>query len=120
MSVIDTYLAATTPENRAALQHVRELVHARVPDVEEVMSYGMPGFRQKSTGKVVLGFAVNKKLSVYPHSGQVLDAMTSNLEPYRSALSALQFTPDNPLPDELINELLDVRVKEIADGYGQK
>jgi len=121
MSVIDDYLAQTTPENRAVLQHIRELTHEQIGNLEEVMSYGMPGFRYTPKGKIVLGFAVNKhSMSIYPHSGQTLDHMSSDITPYRSALSALQFTPEKQLPDELVREFLQVRLQEILDGYGGK
>lgn len=122
MSVIDKYLQTTNEQNREALEHVRSLVHETFPGaIEEVMSYNMPGFRYIPEGKIVLGFAINKKsLAIYPHSGSALDAMKSDISPYRSALSALQFTPEQPLPDELIKELLAVRIREIHEGYGKQ
>lgn len=119
MSVIDDFLSHTTVENRAALEHIRQLVHEHVGEVDEVMSYGMPGFRMRSSGKIVLGFNINKQtLALYPHSGQALQNMKNNISPWRTALSALNFTPAHPIPDEIIKELLDIRMQEIRDGYG--
>jgi uncharacterized protein YdhG (YjbR/CyaY superfamily) len=121
MNPIETYMTNTSDENKKALRHIRELVHKEVSDVDEVLSYGMPGFRMKSTGKVVLGFAINKhSLAVYPHSGRVLDHMMSDISKWRTSLSALNFTPADPIPDTILKELLAVRVQEIIDGYGQK
>jgi uncharacterized protein YdhG (YjbR/CyaY superfamily) len=121
MNVIDEYMSQTSDENKRVLQHIRKLVHAQVPDVEECLSYGMPGFRMRSTGKIVLGFAINKKsLSIYPHSGQVLSTMKSDVSPWQSAKSALQFSATHPIPDDIIKEFLAVRVQEILDGYGTK
>jgi len=42
----------------------------------------------------------------------------NNISPWRTALSALNFTPAHPIPDEIIKELLDIRMQEIRDGYG--
>ena len=120
-TAIDEYLQSATKENYELLQHIRQLVHQQVADLEEVISYGMPGFRQKTSGKIVIGFAINKRsLSVYPHSGSTLDNMKSDLAPFRSALSALQFSPEKPLPDTIIKELITVRLQEIKNGYGKK
>jgi len=121
MNVIDEYLAPLTPEKRALLEHIRALVHETVPDIEECMSYGMPSFRYKPLGKVVLGFAATKKgAGVYPHSGSTLRNIKSDLSPYQSAPSALQTTAELPIPDEIIKELLSVRLQEILDNYGTK
>lgn len=121
MNVVDEYMSQTSDENKQALQHIRRLVHATVPDVEECLSYGMPGFRMKSTGKIVLGFAINKRtLSIYPHSGQVLSTMKSDVSEWQSSKSALQFTPTHPIPDAIIKEFLAVRVQEIHNTYPTK
>ncbi len=121
MSVIDTYLKDTSEDNRRILEHIRLLVHETFPDqIEEVVSYGMPGFRYIPEGKIVLGFAINKRsLAVYPHSGSAIDALQSDVSSYRSAPSALQFTPENQIPDTIIKELLAVRLQEILNGYGK-
>ena len=52
MTVIDTYLEHAAPDKRAAVEHIRALAHATTPDLEECMSYGMPGFRHVPTGKL--------------------------------------------------------------------
>lgn len=115
------YLEHATPDKRAMVEHIRALARTTIPDLEECLSYGMPGFRHAPTGKVVLGIAVNKKtIGVYPHSGSVLDAMTSDTSKYRTTLSALNFTPGELLPDDLLKELMQVRLIEILEGYGTK
>lgn len=119
MTVIDTYLEHATPDKRAMVEHIRALAHTTIPDLEECLSYGMPGFRHVPTGKVVLGIAVNKKtIGVYPHSGSVLDKMTADISKYRTTLSALNFTSGEPLPDAVLKELLQVRLLEVLEGYG--
>lgn len=119
MSVIDDFLSNTDDETKNTLEHIRKLVHEYVGDVDEVMSYGMPGFRTRVDKKIVLGFNINKHtLALYPHSGQTLKNMKSDISPWRTALSALNFTPSHPIPDKIIKELLDVRMQEIRDGYG--
>jgi uncharacterized protein YdeI (YjbR/CyaY-like superfamily) len=41
---IDAYIAKSAPFARPILEHLRELVHAGCPDVEETIKWGMPSF----------------------------------------------------------------------------
>ncbi len=55
---VDAYLVNLPPNQRAALQDLRALIAARLPDHIECMSYAMPGFRQPGPkGKMVAGYA---------------------------------------------------------------
>ena len=49
---IDAYIAKAQPFARPILEHVRERVHAVVPDVEETMKWSMPAYTLG--GKIVL------------------------------------------------------------------
>lgn len=51
-SRVDAYIAKAQPFARPILDHVRERVHAVLPDVEEAIKWGMPAFM--SAGKIVL------------------------------------------------------------------
>jgi uncharacterized protein YdeI (YjbR/CyaY-like superfamily) len=55
---IDTYIARAAPFARPILEHVRERVHAVVPDIEEAMKWSMPAYVRG--GKIVLGTAAFK------------------------------------------------------------
>lgn len=52
---IDAYIARAQPFARPILEHVRERVHAVVPDVEEAMKWSHPTYCRG--GKIVLGTA---------------------------------------------------------------
>jgi uncharacterized protein YdhG (YjbR/CyaY superfamily) len=56
---IDEYLAKVPDDQRAALERVRREVQRLVPDAEEMISYGMPGFSLH--GRSLLWFAGWKK-----------------------------------------------------------
>jgi uncharacterized protein YdeI (YjbR/CyaY-like superfamily) len=49
---VDAYVAKAPPFARPILEHVRERVHAVVPDVEEAMKWSAPGFTLD--GKILL------------------------------------------------------------------
>jgi uncharacterized protein YdhG (YjbR/CyaY superfamily) len=117
---VDAYLAALPPDQRKALTGLRARLKSLLPDHLETMSYAMPGFRQPGPrGKMVVGYAAfAKHLGLYPHSGAVIPKI--DCTPFRTSKSGVLFTPDRPLPDHLLRQIIDLRLAEIAAGYGRK
>lgn len=108
---IDEYLGALDEPKRTTLGKLRETIVAIVPDAEQGMSYGMPAF--KLDGKTIAGFAAFKKhLSYLPHSGSVIGQLAEETKGYSQTKGSLQFAVDEPLPEELVKKLLDVRMAE--------
>ena len=105
---IDSYLAELDATKRATLQAVRERIRAEIPLAEECISYGMPAFRLD--GKVLAGFGAFKNhLSYFPHSGKVLPVLADQLAGFDWSTGTLRFAVDQPLPAELVTELVRVR-----------
>jgi uncharacterized protein YdhG (YjbR/CyaY superfamily) len=108
MSEVDDYLAALSDEQRVALQHLRETIRSIIPDAQEVMSYGMPGFR--IDGEVVAGYAAFRHhLSYFPHSGSVLAECIDDVASYKQTKSSLHFSAAQPLPTALVRNLIRAR-----------
>ena len=117
---VDSYIAALPPDQREALTALRTRLRTLLPDHIETMSYAMPGFRQPGPkGKMVAGYAAfARHLGLYPHSGSVIPRI--DCSPFRTSKSGVLFTPDRPLPDTLLREIIETRQAEIAAGYGRK
>jgi uncharacterized protein YdhG (YjbR/CyaY superfamily) len=117
---VDAYIAALPPDQRDALIALRARLRALLRDHLEVMSYAMPGFRQPGPrGKMVVGYAAfAKHLGLYPHSGSVIPQI--DCAPFKTSKSGVLFTPDRPLPDALLKQIIDTRQAELAAGYGRK
>ncbi|MFO1202924.1 MAG: DUF1801 domain-containing protein [Tabrizicola sp.] len=117
---VDAYIAALPADQRDALAALRARLKALLPDHLEVMSYAMPGFRQPGPkGKMVAGYAAfAKHLGLYPHSGSVIPQI--DCTPFKTSKSGVLFTPDRPLPDALLRQIIETRQAEIAAGYGRK
>ncbi|MFH1462848.1 MAG: DUF1801 domain-containing protein [Pseudomonadota bacterium] len=106
------YLAALEPEPRTALEALRTLILAAVPEAEEGWSYGVPAFRLQ--GKPIAGFAAcTGHLSYYPMSGRVVAAFAAALEGFSTSSGTIRFTPEAPLPPELVRKLLKARIAEL-------
>ena len=117
---VDIYLAALPPDQRAALTTLRARLKTLLPDHVECLSYAMPGFRQPGPkGKMVIGYAAfTRHLGLYPHSGTVIPQI--DCTPFKTSKSGVLFTPERPLPDELLDRIIRIRQAEIAAGYGHK
>jgi hypothetical protein len=55
---VDAYIARAQPFARPILQHVRERVHALVPEIEEALKWGFPNFML--SGKILANMAAFK------------------------------------------------------------
>ena len=119
-SEVDAYIATLPHGQRAALSTLRARLKALLPDHLEVMSYAMPGLRQPGPkGKMVIGYAAfAKHLGLYPHSGTVIPKI--DCAPFKTSKSGVLFTPDTPLPDTLLRQIIATRQAELAAGYGRK
>lgn len=117
---VETYIASLPPDQAAALTALRTRLKALLPDHLEVLSYAMPGFRQPGPkGRMVVGYAAfAKHLGLYPHSGSVIPQI--DCTPFKTSKSGVLFTPDQPLPEALLEQIVRTRQSEIAAGYGRK
>ncbi|CUR54123.1 conserved hypothetical protein [metagenome] len=114
MSSFDDYLdSVADAADRAALQHVREVVLAVEPTAEEGTSYAMPAFRFRS--KPLLGVTAAKThLSLFPFSPAVIDAVRHRLDGHRLSKGTVRFTAETPVPDEILLEIVRLRRAEIT------
>jgi uncharacterized protein YdhG (YjbR/CyaY superfamily) len=109
---IDEYLDNLEPAKRDALERIRRLAKATVPDAEEAIVYAMPTLKYR--GKPFLGFSARKNhVGIYPYSGSVLSALKDELAGYGWSKGALRVPLDNPIPAELLKKIVALRLKDI-------
>ena len=115
---IDAYLASVPEDQRNCLSDLRARIRLTLPDCEETISYAMPAHRQPGRkGKVVIGYAgFARHCGVYPHSGGIIPQMADDLTGWKTSKSGVLFTPDRPLPDAVLQRIIDLRLKEIGGG----
>jgi uncharacterized protein YdhG (YjbR/CyaY superfamily) len=112
MSSFDEYLATVPDPQRAELERIRRFVLRKVPDAEEATSYGLPAFKYKK--RPLLGFRASKShLSVFPFSPEAVDAARGALAGFDLSKGTVRFTPERPIPDSALEELLRHRIREI-------
>jgi uncharacterized protein YdhG (YjbR/CyaY superfamily) len=114
MSVIDAYLAKIDEPQRAELERIRQIVKLTLPEAEEVITYGMPGFNYKQ--KYLVSFnALKDHLSLFP-AARPIEQLKDKLQGFSLSKGTIRFTLDNPLPESLIKEIIRIRAKDITNG----
>jgi uncharacterized protein YdhG (YjbR/CyaY superfamily) len=115
VSTFDEYLSPLPGAQKAELERIRRLVRRTVPDADEGTSYGMPAFKYKN--RPLLGFKVSKNhLSVFPFSPEAIDAAREALAGFDLSKGTVRFTPEKPIPDSALDQLLRHRLRELEGG----
>jgi uncharacterized protein YdhG (YjbR/CyaY superfamily) len=92
--------------------HVRDLVLGVEPEAEEGTSYGMLAWRLD--GKPLLGLNEAKAhVGVYPFSTEVVDSVSARLDGFTVTKGGAQCTPEHPVPDDVVAEMVRLRRAEI-------
>jgi uncharacterized protein YdhG (YjbR/CyaY superfamily) len=109
-TTIDQYLARVEPDQRDALEKLRQVIRKAAPDAEEVITYGIPAFRQDG---FLLGFAASAKhCSLHPMNNHTVADFAAELTPYSTSTGTIRFTPDKPLPPALVRKIVKARIAE--------
>jgi uncharacterized protein YdhG (YjbR/CyaY superfamily) len=115
MTAMDEYLGGLPPAQRGALARVRATVARAAPDAVEGTSYGVPAFLVG--GRPLLGFRASARhLSVYPFSPAAIDAVRDRLGGFDVAKGTVRFTPETPLPEDVLEDLVRARRRELTPG----
>lgn len=112
MSVIDDYLAKVSASQKAQLERIRRIVKQIVPDVEETIGYGIPAFKCQNQPLVYFA-AFKNHMSLFPTAGPT-EVLKDKLQAYKISKGTIQFTLENPLPESIIREIIQIRLAEIS------
>lgn len=100
---IDDYLATVPTDARHILEEIRKIVKHTVPAAQETISYQMPAFR---LDRIFIYFAAFKQhVGIYPPVKGNRNLMKALL-PYRGGKGNLKFPLDQPMPYDLICQVV--------------
>lgn len=110
---VDDYLAGVREPFRTILSHLRNVIRAAAPEAVEGIGYGIPTY--KLSGNLVHFAAFRNHMSFFPGSTAHNEALKDALAAYKISKGTIQFTPDNPLPDDLVTRIVELRIAENRD-----
>jgi uncharacterized protein YdhG (YjbR/CyaY superfamily) len=114
---IDEYIANFPIETQKLLQQVRETIHKTVPTAKEVISYGMPAFKQNTVLVYFAGYA--KHIGFYPTSSGI-ETFKNEFTDYKWSKGAVQFPLDKPLPLDLITRITKFKTERDLEKVKKK
>lgn len=107
---IDEYILDFADEVQALLNQVRSTIKQAAPDAEESISYGMPAY--KTHGKPLVYFAGFKNHIGFYATPTGHEEFAKELSKYKQGKGSVQFPIDQPMPLELISQIVEFRVIE--------
>ena len=113
---VEAYLAGLADDRRARIEDLRRTVRAAAPGAAELISYNMPAL--KVGPRFLVSFGAFKHWdSLFPASRVVLDEVPE-ARPFAKGRGTFQFPAKDPLPLDLISQIVKVRLDEVAREAG--
>ncbi len=105
---VNKYIANLPLEQQLALERVRQIIKNTVPEAVEFISYKMPAYHCYG---MIGGFAAFKNhCSFFPWNAKTIEDFATELKDFKTSAGTIQFTPDKPIPEELLQKILRYRV----------
>ncbi len=110
---IDGYIALFPGDVRKILQKIRVVIGKAAPEATEDIRYGIPTFRYR--GNLVHFAAYDKHIGFYPTPSGI-EAFKSEFTRYELGKGTVRFPLSEPIPYDLIQKVVEYRVKENQSG----
>ncbi|MCB0762500.1 MAG: DUF1801 domain-containing protein [Flavobacteriales bacterium] len=111
-TTVDGYLGDFEGEVSHRLKQLREMVQTTVPEAVESIAYGMPAYKFK--GKPLVYFAgYAHHIGVYA-TPVTHEAFAKSLRGYKQGKGSVQFPLSEPLPVDLIKQMILFRKNELG------
>jgi len=106
---IDEYIAGFSEDVQEILEKIRLTIKNAAPDAQETINYGIPTFKLK--GNLVHFAGYKKHIGFYPAPSGI-EKFKDELSAYEGAKGSVKFPLNQPMPYDLIDEIVRFRVKE--------
>lgn len=110
ITTVDEYIASFHFEIQQKLAQMRNTIKDAAPDADEIISYGMPGY--KLNKKPLVYFAGYKSHIGFYATPSGHKEFSSELKKYKQGKGSVQFPLDEPLPLDLIKRITLFRANE--------
>ena len=109
IQTIEQYIAGFSPEIQSLLEELRSVIREEAPEAEETISYQLPTF--KLHGNLIHFGAFKNHIGLYP-TPSGMEQFREALSAYENAKGSVKFPLNQPLPWDLIREIVRFRVNE--------
>ena len=110
-STVAEYIAALPSDTKSRVIELRKIIKGLIPGAKEAISYNIPSVKLNET---VIWYAGWKShISLYPRT-RVMEEAIPELVSYESAMCTIKIPLTQPLPKEMIQKVVKLRLKEIG------
>lgn len=110
MDAITAYIRSFPEPTQQLLHKIRTIILDTAPDAEESISYAMPAY--KAYGKPLVYFAAYKHHIGFYATPTGHEAFEQELSGYKQGRGSVQFPLDQPVPYDLIKQIVRFKLKE--------
>jgi uncharacterized protein YdhG (YjbR/CyaY superfamily) len=97
------------------MEDLRRAVTEAAPEATETIAYNMPALRLD--GRFLVSYqAFKNHYSLFPWSDQMAAQLGDALQPYMHGKGTLRFPADEPIPDQLVRQIVRIRIGELRSG----
>ena len=107
---IDLYIQQFPENVQDILGSIRKIIKENAPEAEELIAYGMPGY--KTNKKPLVYFAAFKNHIGFYATPSGHGEFQEELSKYKQGKGSVQFPLDQPMPYELIEKMVKFRQME--------
>lgn len=118
VNTVEEYLTLFPEAQQNALEKIRKAVKDAAPKAEEMISYGMPGY--KLNGPLVYFGGFKTHCSFFPGGYSAINKFSDELKKYKTSKGTIQLPLNEPIPVTLIKKIVKERVKENEEKQKQK
>jgi uncharacterized protein YdhG (YjbR/CyaY superfamily) len=108
---VQQYIDKQKSPQKEILKKVRIVIQQSAPLAEEAMSYGVPAF--KFNGRLLVAYAAFKQhIGLYPEP-ETIQSFEKELKNYTTSKGAIQFGLDQPMPFNLIEQIIKYKYNKL-------
>jgi len=107
---VEEYIKSFPKSTQVLLKQVRAVIKEIAPEAEELLAYGMPGY--KLNKKPLVYFAGYEKHIGFYATPNGHEKFAKELSKYKQGKGSVQFPIEEPMPLALIKKIVVFRVKE--------
>lgn len=114
MQEVEAYIQKFPLEVQEIMHEFRELITKTNPKIVETFAYQMPAY--KLNGKPLVYFAGYKNHIGFYATPTGHSAFADRLKSYKQGKGSVQFPLNEPMPYQLIQDIVDFRIENILGG----
>jgi uncharacterized protein YdhG (YjbR/CyaY superfamily) len=107
---VQEYLASIPPTSRSTLNKLRRTIREVAPRATEVMSYGIPTF--KDSRMLVAYAAFAHHCSFFPMNAALIGKFGKELGRFETSKGTVRFPIGGQLPSSVVKKIVRIRVRQ--------